>query len=123
MPTITHFDISADDVNRAKEFYTNLFDWKFEKLPGPSEYYLITTTNEKGEIGIGGGMAKREKPGDAITNFIDVPSIDEYITKVEKLGGKVLNPKQTVPCFGYLAVCMDTENNVFGLWETDESSQ
>lgn len=122
MPTITHFDISADDVERAKNFYASLFDWKFEKAPGPSEYYLITTKNEHGEIGIGGGMAKREKPEDSITNFIDVPSIDEYIPKVEKLEGKVLTPKQAVPGFGYLAVCMDTENNIFGLWETDESA-
>lgn len=123
MPTITHFDISADNVERAKKFYTDLFDWKFEKVPGPSEYYLITTTDEQGNIGVGGGMAKREQPGDAITNFIDVPSIDEYIPKVEQLGGKVITPKQTVPGFGYLAVCLDTENNIFGLWETDEKAQ
>ena len=37
--------------------------------------------------------------------------------EVEKLGGKVVMPKTAVPGWGYLAICMDTENNTFGLWE------
>ena len=123
MPTITHFDISADDIKRAKKFYTELFGWKIEKVPGPVEYYFISTTNEKGEEGVGGGMSRREKPDDTITNFIDVPSVDEYCVKVEKLGGKIVAPKMTVPKFGYLAVCRDTENNTFGLWETDPNAE
>lgn len=122
MPTITHFDIPAEDVERAKEFYADMFDWKFEKVPTSPEYYFITTKDENGETGVGGGLSKREKTEDSIINFIDVPSIDEYIAKVEKLGGKVVTPKQAVPDFGYLAVCLDTENNKFGLWETDESA-
>lgn len=68
-------------------------------------------------------MAKREKPQETITNFIDVSSIDEYSAKAEKLGGKVLVPKMPVQNYGYLAVCIDTENNTFGLWETDEKLQ
>ena len=120
MPTITHFDIPADDLERASKFYAELFGWKIEKVPGPMDYYFIHTTNEKGEQGVGGGMAKRDNPQDRITNYIDVPSIDEYLAKVEKLGGKVILTKTPVPGFGYLAVCLDTENNAFGLWETEE---
>jgi len=41
MPTIVHFDLPADDVERAKKFYEKLFDWKFDKVPMP--YYLIET--------------------------------------------------------------------------------
>ena len=120
MPTITHFNIPTDDIERAKKFYTKLFNWKIERLPGPMEYYEITTTSEKDEGGVNGGMTKRENPYDRITNYVDVQSIDEYLTRVEKLGGKIVLPKTTVPGFGYLAVCIDTENNTFGLWETDE---
>ena len=123
MPTITHFDIPADNIERASKFYSELFGWKIEKTPGPIEYHLISTTNEKGEEGVGGGIAKRENPHESITNFIDVPSIDEYMAKVEKLGGKVIAPKMTIPNFGYLAVCLDTENNTFGLWETDPNAK
>ena len=49
MPTIVHFDIPADDMNRAKKFYKELFDWKIESVPGPMEYNNITTKDESGK--------------------------------------------------------------------------
>ena len=124
MPTIVHFDIAADDPERAKKFYTKLFGWKMETPPGPPmEYYLIETTTLEGEEGVAGGLGKREAPEQKITNFVGVPSVDEYLAKVEKLGGKIVAPKMAVPGWGYLASCMDTENNMFGLWEEDEKAE
>ena len=123
MPTIVHFDISADNTERAKKFYEELFNWKIELLPGPVEYYLIETTALSGEQGVGGGIAKRNQPEDKITNFIGVDSLDEYILRVEKFGGKVIESKWPVPGWGYLAVCLDTENNVFGLWQDDKNAK
>jgi predicted enzyme related to lactoylglutathione lyase len=123
MPTIVHFDIAADDPERAKKFYEALFDWKIEKLPVPVPYYLIETTDLTGEASVGGGMATRAKPDQSITNFIGVSSVEESLTKVEKLGGKVVEGKWTVPGWGYLAVCLDTENNLFGLWEEDKNAK
>lgn len=123
MPTIVHFDISADDQERAKKFYEDLFQWKIELLPGPVPYYLIETTDLDGKEGVGGGMAKRETPEQSITNFIGVSSIDEYIPKVEEFGGKVIENKYAVPGWGYLAVCLDTENNTFGLWEENKEAE
>ena len=122
MPTICHFEIPADDVNRAKGFYSDLFGWKIEKTPGDMEYWLIETT-EPGK-GVCGGLMQRQAPEQqGILNYIDVPSVAEYAAKVEKLGGKVVMPKAPVPGMGYFAVCLDTENNAFGLWENDESAK
>jgi hypothetical protein len=42
---------------------------------------------------------------------------------VQKIGGKVVVPKMAVPGMGYLAICLDTENNTFGIWETDENAK
>lgn len=56
-----------------------------------------------------------------ITNFIDVNSVDEYSSKIEKLGGKIVVPKMAVPGMWYFVVCHDTENNSFGIWEYNES--
>lgn len=123
MPTIAHFDLPADDLERAKKFYTELFGWKIEKVPGPLDYYLIETTSSEGEPGVGGGMGLRGSPEQKITNFIDVTSVDEYCDRVKELGGMVLQPKMPVPGWGYLAVCMDTEENTFGLWEVDENAE
>ncbi len=122
MPTIVHFEIPTDDLERARTFYGDLFGWKFENYQD-SEYWVITTTDEKGEKAIGGGMMQRQQPQQPITNYIDVPSIDEYAGKVEKLGGKVVMPKTAVSGMGYFAICLDTENNAFGIWESDSSAK
>jgi len=133
MPTIVHFEMPADDVERAKKFYTDLFGWKIEKWPGTSsknsssssmEYWIVSTTDDKGnKAAIGGGLMKRQEQHQQITNFIDVNSVDEYSSKIEKLGGKVVVAKMAVPGMGYFAVCHDTENNSFGIWETNEGAK
>ena len=58
-----------------------------------------------------------------LTNYIDVLAIDEYAVKIENLGGKVVLPKTAVPGIGYFAVCLDTEDNIFAIWETDDSAK
>ena len=118
MATIVHFEIPADDVGRAKKFYGELFGWQFQDLPPEMNYTLVNTTGEKP---VNGGMMKRQHPGQQITNYIDVSSAGDYSAKVESLGGKVLVPKSPIPEIGYFAICMDTEGNVFGLFEADKS--
>ena len=129
MPTLVHFEIPSDDIDRSKKFYNELFGWTIEKLPEQSlpegmEYFIISTVDDKGNKALSGGMMKRQNPQQqGITNYIDVKSVDEYSTKVEQLGGKVMIPKKPVPGMGYFAICSDTENNSFGIWETDANAK
>ena len=126
MPTIVHFEVPADYVVRSRKFYSDLFGWKFEKWPGMEsgmEYWTINTTDNEGGKAVGGGMMKRQNPQQGITNFIDVTSVDEYSVKVQSLGGKIVAPKQAVPTMGFFAVCLDTENNTFGIWETNPNAK
>lgn len=131
MPTIVHFEIPSDDLGRSKKFYNELFGWNIEKwsdpesLPeGMEEYLIINTMDDKGNKSIAGGLMKRQTPQQqGMTNYIDVKSVQEYSAKVEQLGGKVMIPKKPVPGMGYFAVCMDTENNSFGIWETDANAK
>lgn len=120
MATIVHFNITAENPSQAKSFYEKLFGWKFTLLPGPASYYLIETSDVTGQKGVGGGMSKREDERQTgIMNFIGVTSIDDSVALVEKLGGTIVQTKQAVSGYGYLAVCMDTENNLFGLFQDD----
>jgi len=120
MATIVHFNINADNPTQVKAFYEKLFGWKFILLPGPANYYLIETADLTGKKGVGGGMSKREDERQkGIVNFIGVTSIDDSVQLVEKLGGKVVQAKQPVSGYGYLAVCIDTEKNLFGLFQDD----
>ena len=130
MPTIVHFEIPSDNVGRTKTFYKELFGWNIENWPGHDssmegmEYLMITTTDEKGNKSLTGGMMKIQDPQQqGITNYIDVTSVDEYSTKIGKLGGKVVVPKKPVAGMGYFAVCLDTENNSFAIWQTDSSAE
>ncbi|GCC50377.1 VOC family protein [Chryseotalea sanaruensis] len=112
--------MSADNPERAKTFYKKLFNWKFDAAPGSMNYSMIKTNDLTGQKGLGGGMAKRDKterPG--IINYVGVVSVDDTIKRVELLGGKIIQPKQAVPGFGYLATCIDTEDNLFGLFQEE----
>ena len=120
MPTIVHFDIASEDPNRAKEFYESLFKWKIMSPPGFTDYYLVETTDTEGKTGLGGGLGKRGEPNQRITIYVGVDSIDEYAAKVTELGGKVAQPKMPIPGYGYLATCLDTEDNTFGLWKPEK---
>jgi predicted enzyme related to lactoylglutathione lyase len=118
--SIVLFEIPVDDAERARTFYSELFEWKIERTPGPTEYWLIPPKSEKA---VPGGMMQRQDPHQTIADYFAVPSIDEYIAKVEKLGGKIVVPKMPVAGVGYFAYCRDTENNVFAIWETNPDAK
>jgi predicted enzyme related to lactoylglutathione lyase len=121
MPTVQHFEIPADDVERASKFYTMVFEWNMQKLANPEDpskdYWFFDTKDENGNKGIGGGLMKRQAPEHSVTNYITVPSVDDYVSKIEKAGGKVIMPKTEIPEMGFIVVFLDTENNMFGLYE------
>jgi hypothetical protein len=117
MPTIVHFDIPSEDVTRAKEFYESLFGWRIFGPPGMPDYYFIETADLKGNQGVGGGLGRRGSPDQRITLYIGVDDIEHYSRMVESLGGRVVQEKLPVPGWGFLAVCADTEGNLFGLWQ------
>jgi predicted enzyme related to lactoylglutathione lyase len=117
-----HFEIPANDVAKLKKFYSNLFSWKIEKMPGDMEYWGIQTVpvDEKGMAirpGVNGGMMKKQMPEQKPVNYISVESVDEYSKKVVNLGGKIAVPKMEIPGMGWWALALDPEGNQIGLFE------
>jgi predicted enzyme related to lactoylglutathione lyase len=111
----------ADQPERAVKFYADVFGWKAQKWDSPEDYWLITTGDDD-QPGINGGLMKRPDPSASTVNSIDVPSVDDFATKIAKNGGKAVVPKMAIPGVGYLAYCQDTEGNTFGIFQTDESA-
>jgi len=68
-------------------------------------------------------MAKRSKPEESLTPFINVLSVDDYTSKIEANGGKVIQSRTAIPGVGYMVVFKDTENNRLGLMEEDQSAK
>lgn len=125
--TIVHFEIPASNIQILKKFYENLFNWKITNSPaGDMDYWIIHTvpTDENGMLqrpGVNGGLLPKQpdQKDSAPVNYILVENIDEYITKVTNLGGKILIPKQTVTGVGYVALASDPEGNRFGMLQPE----
>jgi hypothetical protein len=118
---IVWFEIPADNPERAKKFYGALFGWKIEAFPGMPDYWHIDTGGD--DATPDGGLMARKHTQQPITNYISVASLSSAVKKVEKLGGKICKPKTAVPEMGYFAICRDTENNEFALWEMNKKAK
>ena len=127
MGRIIHFEIHAENPERAIDFYTNLFGWEFKKWDGPMPYWLITT-GPKDQMGIDGGLMKRMGPidGTAVIAYVCTAyteNLDASIKKAESLGGTIVVPKMPIPGVGWLTYAKDTEGNIFGMMQPDMSAQ
>jgi len=122
MPRVVHFEFPVDDPDRATKFYQQVFGWEISKWGGPMDYWLAGT-GAKDAPGINGAFMRRSQEFNQTVNTIDVPSLDEYMTKITASGGSVVSPRTTIPTIGYFAYCTDTEGNVFGIIQFDPSAK
>ncbi|RJP75776.1 MAG: VOC family protein [Candidatus Zixiibacteriota bacterium] len=121
MPRVIHFEIPADDPERAVKFFQDVFGWTITKWEGPVEYWLIATGPDD-LPGINGAVMRREGSGGTI-NTIDVPDVDAYMAKVKQAGGRVVTPRMAVPGVGWFCYCADTEGNMFGIMQEDPNAK
>jgi predicted enzyme related to lactoylglutathione lyase len=128
MPRVIHFEIHAEDPERAAKFYRELFDWEITRWEGPSPYWLVTTGPD-GQPGINGGILKRTgsppSPGQPVNAYIgtvDVPDLDGFLVRSGNLGSKVVVARMAVAGIGWLAYCTDTEGNIFGMMQSDPTA-
>jgi predicted enzyme related to lactoylglutathione lyase len=120
--TVVHFEIPADDPERAARFYRELFGWEVNRFEGSPamEYWMVETVprDEQGKLlrpGVNGGLMRRMFPGQAPVNYISVDNVDQFVAKAKRLGAKVLMEKTPVPGMGWFAQLNDTEGNVFAV--------
>jgi uncharacterized protein len=118
-----YFDLTVKNAKEARQFFEEVFGWKFEKFPMPYEYYRIQAgpTNEPG---IDGGIGEiKDAPlsgGKPLTQVtIGVPNIDEFIDRVKRNGGSIIEPKLVIPGIGLYATCAEPGGLKFGLIQSD----
>jgi len=121
MSRIVHFELPADQPERAVKFYETVFGWKIEKWNGPVNYWLVST-GESPEPGIDGAIMQRGGDFSGPVNTISVVSLDEAIEGVVNSGGSIVVPKMAIPGVGYMVYFTDTEGNLSGIMQDDPSA-
>ena len=126
MRGVVHFEIPADDLDRAKTFYGSVFGWQITTMPmGGGEYTGVTTTPVDQQTmmpqapgAINGALVERGESTPATVVTIDVDAIDEALQQIEAGGGTTVTSRTEIPGMGAFAYFKDPEGNVVGLWET-----
>ena len=121
---VVHFELPADNEERAKSFYQKVFGWDISKYPG-MEYHVVGTTEVDPKTrmptqpgAINGGLTKRNNEVKNTVITVDVPDIEAALKNIEKLGGKMVRKKEPVADIGFTAYFKDTEGNIVGLWQS-----
>ncbi|WP_421811601.1 VOC family protein [Flagellimonas sp.] len=123
---LTHFAIYTDDIERAKKFYDNVFDWGFNSY-GQSDFLQIKDDkSDDGEL-IGALQSRKYSPvSEKVIGFecsIGVENIDFIIEKVKASGGEILMDKTATPYVGWVTKFLDTEGNLLCAVQYDNSAR
>ena len=110
---ITHIDIPVSDVSRAREFYSELFGWQIEEVPGFEGYPMWQAPNKIS----GGALASRSEDFTQPRSYVEVDSIDETLAKIKAQGATVVMEKAPIDDESWWAIFADLDGNHIGLYE------
>ncbi len=108
-----HIELKTQDLEKSKKFYTSMFDWKLQEIPGMD--YTIINVGE----GTGGGIMKKPVP-DIPDNWLPYILVDDVAASTKKaqtLGATVVKDVTEVPGMGWFSVIIDLTGAAFGLWQ------
>ena len=120
MPKIVHFEIPADDPQRAGAFYRDALGWEVSRW-GDEPYWLVRAGDDD-EPGANGALVARGDLHRAPVLIAGVADIDDALRRVESCGGRVAQGKLPVPGMGWSAYVVDPEGNTIGLFQPDQGA-
>lgn len=124
---VVHFEVPFDDPERAHTFYSEVFGWEIQAMPG-LDYHFVQTgpTDETGmptESGyIGGGMFTRQEDVGQPIITIDVDDMSSALASIAAHGGSAVTEPAQVGDMGVAAYFTDSEGNLMGLWQSLDPS-
>jgi uncharacterized protein len=127
MAHVQHFSINADDLERARGFYSNVFGWKFQSW-GPPGFYMIEMGTKPANGTILGSLQGRRElvAGVPMRGFectISVADIDSTAAAIQSNGGTIVMPICTLAGIGRLLFFQDPEGNLAGAMQYDERAE
>lgn len=113
-----HVELNTPDPEKAKAFYSKLFQWKFEEMPDPVVSAGSYTMVKVGE-GTGGGIMKQVPGGPAgWLAYVAVDDIHAATQRAKNLGGEVMKDVTEVMGMGWFSFVRDPTGAVLGLWQS-----
>ena len=131
MSRVVHFEIQADDVERAKAFYGAAFGWEFQDWSGTTgTVYWGILSGPADEPGINGGLLQRPAPApgpaqgsNAFVCTIGVEDYDATERRILDAGGQVALPKMALTGMAWQGYYLDPEGNTFGIHQPDPEAK
>lgn len=131
MNRISHFEIHAQDPERAVAFYTDCFGWEIKKWEGGQmEYWMVMTGKQDEAGGINGGLIRRMGPapvgGEPVNSHVNTITVEDFDGISDKIltnGGTVALPKMALVGMAWQGYFKDTEGNIFGLHQADTNAK
>lgn len=119
MNAVGWFDIYVDDLDRAVAFYEAVLGHKMEDMPDPTgESQMKSFPADMGVYGAAGALTKSPHASPGVGGTIIYFSVQDVAVeqaRVADAGGVVIRPKFSIGDFGFIALCQDTEGNMFGM--------
>lgn len=117
---INFFEIPTSDFDRGVKFYSNLLRIELQKNDYGSEkmaFFPETDFNVRGAIVYAQGYLPSNQG--TILSFNTDGRMDDILSDLEKIGGKLILPKTKIDCEnqGYCSIIEDSEGNKIGLHE------
>ena len=119
MGRVVHFEVHAEDLDRAERFYRDVLGWSVTRVEGvPVDYRLVHTGED--QPGIDGAITQRRGAidGQAVIAWVctaQVDDVEDTVRRAVEAGGEVALAPDDIPGVGRLAYLKDTEGNVFGV--------
>ena len=116
--SFVHVELNTADPEKAKAFYSKLFQWQLEEVPNPAVPDGSYTVIKVG-TGTGGGIMKQVPGGPSgWLAYVEVDDIQAATAKAKSLGGKVMKDVTEVMGMGWLSFIQDPTGAVLGLWKS-----
>ncbi len=111
------FEIYVQDMERAKKFYESVLQTKLDQLKNPSmEMWAFPMSMENtGASGALVKMAGFPSGGNSILVYFNCVDCATEAGRVKKAGGRIDKEKFSIGEYGFIALAIDTEGNMFGL--------
>ncbi len=127
---VVHFEIYARDAEKLAKFYSTLFDWSIDAMPGMDYHYVKTVDTMRracrrspAASTAASSCVRRDSKTRGWINYINVDSLDEAVKRAQDLGARVMKGRAAVPGMGWFAMLVDPQGNSFAMWERDPNAK